>query len=455
MLNKGQTARAVANNVLNEFDRGGGFVSGILNKFLPRTSEKQRATDLVLGTIRNRAAIDMVIAKFADCPIERISRKLLTIIRIGAYELIYSLQTGQHAIVNEAVNNAKIIAGAKQGGFVNAILRQITRHIKNREIELSDENRQRTLPQSTSSGCEFDTDILSDFEKAKAEYFSEAFSLPRWLIEEWLGEYGAEKMRQICFASNRRPSIYIRPNKLRITPPELMEKFSDAEIECGTADGEMIKLKSPHAVSELPGFWEGLFSVQDVTASQAVRTLKPRDEWRILDLCAAPGTKTSQLAEMSGDSARIFATDVDSTRLEKIKENVERLGLKSVSVIAYKDLEKIAATEPFDCILLDVPCSNTGVLSKRPEVRMRITPGAVEELTKIQNQILETAGAMLKPRGVICYTTCSIQPAENSTLIKHFLSRHSNFKLESERLILPCADDFDNDGGYVALLAAK
>ena len=154
---KPTTARAVAVNALNSFDPMRYNAGDILNKLLPQTSEKQHATDLVYGTIRNRSAIDMVIGELADCPAERIPTELLNIIRVAAYELIYSPKTAQYAIVNEAVENAKAAKGKKQTGFVNAVLRQITRHIKNRQTLLSKADTEKTLPQTPSTGCEFDT----------------------------------------------------------------------------------------------------------------------------------------------------------------------------------------------------------------------------------------------------------------------------------------------------------
>ncbi len=212
---------------------------------------------------------------------------------------------------------------------------------------------------------------MPDPKTSPASYFSTTFSLPKWLVTDWLGEFEAELTRQICFASNRRPSIYIRPNTLKTKTQELAEKFRQADIDLEiVADESMIKIKSPRAVTQLPGFEEGLFTVQDITASQAVRILQPQAGWTILDLCAAPGTKTTQLAELTGDSAKIIATDIDSDRLKKVKENTDRLGINSVKIVAYERLQKVSAEIGlFDCVLLDVPCSNTGVLAKRIEAR--------------------------------------------------------------------------------------
>jgi 16S rRNA (cytosine967-C5)-methyltransferase len=472
-----KTARNIAVTVLNQFDSTGNYVGPILDKLLAQAEERQRATDIVFGCVRNRKAIDMVVTKLADCPIDRIPAKVLNIIRIGAYELIYSPATPDYSIVNEAVENAKAVVGKKQTAFVNAVLRQIARHIQNRQIPLSRANTQRTLPQTPSTGCEFDTDILPNPKDSSAGFLSDAFSLPKWLISSWLDEYGAELTRQICFASNRKPSIYIRPNTLKTTAQKLAEKLRQAGIDLEIAssvipaqpvlsgvegagiqksndtDDSMIKVKSPRAVTELPGFAEGLFSIQDITAAQPLRLLQPKPQWTILDLCAAPGTKTTQLAELAADKAKIIATDIDGERLKKVRENTTRLGIKSIKTVPYENLEKTAAEIGlFDCILLDVPCSNTGVLAKRIEARYRIKPKAIKELTKIQGGLLKTAASMIKPEGKICYSTCSIQRCENSDIVNAFMKQHPEFSLEKENLLLPSVGACDFDGGYVAIL---
>ena len=452
-----KTARNIAVTVLNQFDSTGNYVGPILDKLLAQVGEKQRATDIVFGCVRNRKTIDMVIAKLADCPTERIPAKLLNIIRIGVYELIYSPQTADYSIVNEAVGNAEAIMGKKQTAFVNAVLRQITRHIQNRQIPLSEANTQRTLPQGPSTGCEFDADILPNPKDSPVDFLSAAFSLPKWLISNWLENSAAESTQQVCFASNRKPSIYIRPNTLKTTAQKLAEKLHIASIEVEVVpDLEMIKIRSPKAVTELPGFDEGEFTVQDISAARPLRLLQPQPQWTILDLCAAPGTKTTQLAELTADKAKIIATDIDGERLKKVKENATRLGIKSIKIAPYENLEKTAAQiGPFDCVLLDVPCSNTGVLAKRPEVRLRIRPETIAKLTKIQGQLLKSAASMIKPKGKICYSTCSIQRCENSGVINTFIRQRSEFMFEQEKLFLPSIGTYDCDGGYAAILIKK
>ncbi len=444
----GKSARAIAVEVLNRCDPERNYAGPVLDKLLGKTEQRQQATDLVFGTLRNRRAIDRVITTFSGRPVQRISPHLLNIIRVGVYELVYAPVTEEYAIVNEAVEHAKAATGKKQAGFVNAVLRQVLRHIKHRHVSLENASAQRALPRSLSDGCEFDTDFLPDHETSPDGYLSVAFSLAGWLVTEWLREFGEERTRQICAASNRRPSIYVRPNRMKVTPQELAEKLASGDVETDIVEDGMIRLKSPKAVKNLPGFAEGQFTVQDITASKPVRLLNPQPGWKILDLCAAPGGKTTQLAELTDDSARIVATDIDARRLEMVKENITRLDVKSVHFARYDRIPN----SKFDAVLLDVPCSNTGVLAKRIEARYRLSPKAVDRLAKIQRELLEKAAKLVKPQGKICYSTCSVQHDENCGLVGNFLLKNSVFEPECDSLILPSAEGFGRDGGYTAIL---
>jgi 16S rRNA (cytosine967-C5)-methyltransferase len=449
--NKGKTARRIAVQVLNRCDPEKNYAGPIMDKLLVKTEHRQRATDLVFGTLRNRRAIDRIITTFSGRPVQRILPQLLNIIRVGVYELVYAPATEEYAIVNEAVEHTKAVTAKLQAGFVNAVLRQILRHTKSRHVPFEHAGAQRTLPQSLTSGCEFDTDFLPGRESSPDGYLSVAFSLPGWLVMNWLGEFGCERTAQICAASNRRPSIYVRPNPLKTTTQALADRLAAADVATEIVEETMIRLKSPRAVGNLPGFDRGEFTVQDITASHPVRVLNPQPGWKILDLCAAPGSKTTQLAELTDDSARIFATDIDARRLEMVKQNVTRLGVKGVQIVRYNEIPNTS----FDAVLLDVPCSNTGVLAKRVEARYRVSPKAVQDLVRTQGELLRNAATMLKRQGRICYSTCSIQRQENSGLVSDFLEDNPKFEIETERLILPSAQGFDRDGGYTAILVKK
>jgi len=473
-----KSARAIAAPVLRGFDPAHDYAGRMLDRVLDQTEEKQRATDLVLNAIRNRCALDSVIATFSGRPIARIDAKLLSILRVAACELVYNPATPVYSIVDEAVKNVGATGGKKQSGFVNAVLRQIARHIANRQADPAGTNPRRALLQTAESVCEFDTDFLPDPTASPAAWLSESFSLPAWLVGEWLDEFGTERTKDICLACNRRPSVYLRVNPLRTTVENVLARFQDADVraepvrsdavrrypdmplrahyeqaESGSV-ANMIRISGPHSVTQLPGFSEGLFAVQDLSASHAVRVLDPQPGWSILDLCSAPGTKTMQIAELSRDDAKITATDIDPARLERVRENVARLNLKSVTIVPHAQLEP-GTTGPFDAVLLDAPCSNTGVLARRVEARFRVTAQAVRDISETQKQLLEKAAGLVKPNGRICYSTCSIQRRENRGTIQGFLACHCEFELVSESLLLPASGPFDHDGAYVALLIRK
>ncbi len=463
-----KSARAIAAEVLRELDSTREYAGPILDRLLDQTEERQRATDLVYGTLRNLHAIDAVISKFSGRQTARIDPPLLSILRIGVYELVYSPATPVYSIVNEAVSNVENAGSKKRTGFVNAVLRQIERHITDRQIDLAQADPKRTLIQTSQSGCQFDTDVLPDPATSLQAYLSTCFSLPSWLVGEWLEQFGPEQTRQICLACNRRPGLYVRVNPLRTTAKDLLARLEHAGVHAelvapggivkteGLGDGrvpDMIRIAGPHAVTQLPGFAEGLFTIQDLSAAQAVRILDPQPGWSILDLCSAPGTKTTQLAEATRDSARILATDINPERLDRVRENIARLGLTSVMVIPYAQLERGQA-ESFDAILLDAPCSNTGVLARRVEARLRLRRKAVQEIAATQKALLAKAAGLVKPGGRICYSTCSIQRQENQD-VREFLTQNSRFELAREELLLPSAEPFDHDGAYVALLTRK
>ena len=450
-----KSARTAAAEALARFDPRRERID--TEALLADTLEKQRATDLVSAVIRNLAAIDHTITAFSGCPVQRITGDLLAILRVAACELIYRPQTPDYSILSEAVQAAKQSRGPRQAAFVNAVGRRIQRHIVSRQGPLEPAAARCTLPQTPDSGCRFDTDILPDPDEEPAAYLSAAFSLPVWLVRDWLACLGPDHARRICEASNRNPGLYIRPNALRTTPDNLLQTMIMAGIDGQiTPDGRLIRLHSPHAVADLPGYADGLFSVQDPAAARAVALLAPQGGWTILDPCAAPGTKTTQLAEAAGDKARIIASDINAGRLQRVRENAERLGLGSVETVAHADLPAaIDAAGPIDAVLLDVPCSNTGVLARRVEVRHRITAGAVGQLAAGQRRLLETYAAALKPGGRLCYSTCSIQTCENRAVIDAFLKQHDEFELVGEELLLPAAGPFDHDGAYATILLRR
>lgn len=459
------TARQLALNVLNKFSIERHDLRPLLHRMLTATTEKALATELVYGSVRNLQTLDIIIADAADLPLPRIQKELLNILRIGTYELIFTPNTPEYAAVNEAVKLAHAAAGNKQAAFINAVLRNIVRSIVNKAAQLEDANLRTTIPQSPTTGCRFKNPVLPHPKQNPAAYLSKAFSLPQWLIERWLDDFDFHRTRQICLASNRRPAAYIQPNTLKISPQDLLERFTTAKINAHLVpdpqSGPMIRIQTPQQIIKLPGFKKGLFTIQDPAAAKVPRTLDSKPGQTIIDLCAAPGTKTVLLAQLMQNEGTIIATDIDTQRLEMVDQNCQRLGITIVKTVQYDQLMQfLPKLSDIHTVLLDVPCSNTAVLARRPEVRLRLNTQMLTSLTKTQCELLQKAAKIIAqhPNAQICYSTCSVLKDENTLIIQQFLSQNHDFELVSQKMTLPAAqtgDEFDHDGGFVAILRRK
>ena len=240
----------------------------------------------------------------------------------------------------------------------------------------------------------------------------------------------------------------LRVNTIKVSHEEYLQELEKREIGAeGTDTPQGIRLNETMAAGRLPGWDEGWVSVQDETAQRAALLLSPRAGEKVWDVCAAPGGKTTHLAELMEDQGRVLATEVSRERLISITENVNRLGLSCVEV---RPIDRVTEIEEmFDAILIDVPCSNTGVLGKRPEARWRIRPADLEELPRIQGGILRAAARQVVSGGRMVYSTCSIEPEENQSVVRRFLEETPEWRLEFEGEYLPSERC---DGGYQALL---
>ncbi len=450
------SARALAAALLQQGDPRSCFITDLLQASLPRIRERQRCTDLVMGTLRNRTAIDRAITAFGGCDVQRISDRLLPVIRIAVYELLYCAATAAHAIVYEAGEVVKRTGGGKQVGFVNQVLRSLGRHITQRQGPLAGADPQRVLPCSETQGCIFDEPFLPDPEASPDDYLACCFSLPVWLVQTWVHAYGHARAYHIGLASNRRPSTYLRANTLKTSRDDLLCRLASSIPVAEPVDHDMIRLRAGGDVSVLEGFAEGLFSIQDHTSARVAKAADPQSHMHILDLCAAPGGKTTHLAELTCDQARILATDINPDRLQRLKQNVRRLDIHSVTVVEYHQVrEHVEQHGGFDLVLLDVPCSNTGVLARRPEVRYRLRPKDIQSLCRTQRELLEEAVTWSGPDCRIVYSTCSILPEENEALVRVFVQERPALHIRQEQLILPQAGPQDHDGGYIAVLDCR
>ena len=285
-----------------------------------------------------------------------------------------------------------------------------------------------------------------------------AYSLPQLLINEWLRAFGPEQTRQICLASNRHPSVIARANTLRTTAEDLVRQLADEGLSSEVL-GDSIRIAAAGKINKTGSYLDGLFYIQDQTAAAAIDLLVPQPGWTVLDLCAAPGGKSVAAAMHMQDAGTILASDADSKRLGRVRENAKRLRLQSIEAVPPHRIEQTARKQKrLDAIVLDVPCSNTGVLARRIEARWRWKPEAVVALQKIQQDLLHKAAELARPGTKILYSTCSIQPDENQQQVQLFLAGHKQFRRLDEKLTLPATqteNTLDHDGGYAVVMQMK
>jgi 16S rRNA (cytosine967-C5)-methyltransferase len=461
-----RSSRDVAVNSLIAFEREGVFIQETLGKIFSTHSlseeDKRFATELAYGTCRQRITLDLLIEKQSSRPMRRIDPFVLQILRVGLYQLIYLERTPDFAAVDQAVRQAKAgeLRGADQ--FVNALLRSILRNITD-----CSESQRSLLPVQKNSACHFKSNILPDPKKNIAKYLSGAYAHPLWLIERWLKQFDVETVKSICQANNERPSLTLRVNRIHCSDEHLMSLFDQSELQYLHHDSA-IQMLHPVNPRRLPGFDEGYFSVQDLTAMHVAPLLAPQPGQRILDLCAAPGGKTTHLAELMNNKGEIIACDIDVERLERVAENCQRLGISMVKTCLPHEVGELVEQEGlFDLVLIDAPCSNSGVLARRVEVRHLLRTGGLQQLARKQKEIVNKAIGWVRDGGRILYSTCSIDRAENQGVVQSLLTDRPDLRMIQEKLTLPnpqlqCQGDQGEpvageqrlwcDGGYSAVL---
>nr|WP_320010464.1 16S rRNA (cytosine(967)-C(5))-methyltransferase RsmB [uncultured Desulfobulbus sp.] len=370
---------------------------------------------LVYGVLRQKEYLDQIIRRFSKHPLRKMKPRTLMALRIGVYQLLFLSRIPESAAVNTTVNALK---GSKQPswliGFVNGLLRNVAR-------------KRKDLP-SSQQLSEADPPVLNH---------------PSWLIERWQREYGMDTVRAICAANNCEPLLSLRGNRRkgsRQALKELMEK-SGIKVDAGFFSPQALIVKEyPGSIASLPGMGEGRFQVQDEAAQLASLLVgELPDGGRVLDGCAGLGGKTSHLAELLPLGGTVTAVEPDSRRYRLMRENILRLGHQQSVIAVRSNLENFATTrpQPFDAILIDAPCSGTGVIRRQPDIRWNRSPEDFIQYQLVQLGLLATAVKLLRPGGTLVYATCSLEPEENHRVIEQFLDQFSTFTIENARKYLP------------------
>ncbi len=442
----GLAARQAAWQVLQAV-ASGAYADAALERELQRTrlepADRGLATELAYGAIRQRGLLDAWLDRVGKVPARKQPPKLRWLLHLGLYQLLFSDRVPASAAVSTTVELAKRGGLGRLAPVANGMLRAVLR----RREELGG------LALEPWQGLELPAD--------PAEALALRRSLPEWLaalLLDWLPEPQAEAFALAC---NQAPPLDLRVNPLRTNPEPLLLALQEAGVEATRLEGlpSGIHLSGRSGdLRRLPGFGDGQWCVQDRAAQRIAPLLAPQPGQWVLDACAAPGGKSTHLAELMGDQGRIWAVDRSDARLERVRRNAERLGLTSIVTMA-AEAQRLAEAQPdwvgrFERILLDAPCSGLGTLARHADARWRITPEAIEELTALQRQLLEGLLPLLAPQGRLVYATCTVHPAENGQLIDAFLADHAELQLVQSSQSWP-GDGDGGDGFYAAVIERR
>lgn len=446
------TARSLALQVLLDCRRKDAFVQEILDDRLERSplsdADRRLVTHLAYGTLRRRETLDALLRPLVARPPHRVEPWLQDALRLGAFQLAVMAHIPAHAALNETVELAALYRRPGAKGFLNGVLRALAAVITD---EHSAGPAADALPLEDGQYRRLARPLLPEPAAQQVEYLAAALSLPRWLAGGWLERFGWDECLRLGFWFAGPAPLWLRVNPLRTNRAALLAAFAEAGVAPEPGEHPQAVRLNDHAnVRALPGYDRGWFTVQDESAMRVGSSLAPRPGGRVLDLCAAPGGKTTHLAELMGNEGTIIACDVDVCRLRTVSNLCRRLG---ISIVATRRLRPEQNEEPpdgpFDAVLVDVPCSNTGVMGRRPEVRWRLKPDDFRHLVHLQTKLLLQAGERVRPGGAVVYSTCSIEPEENRQVVQAVLRGMPELVLEAEEEQVPGRP---SDGGYWARL---
>jgi 16S rRNA (cytosine967-C5)-methyltransferase len=408
-----KTPRAICLEILNRAEETALHPDRLLTDSFKRyryftSLDRAFLTELTYGVIRWREKLDWVIRHFSKISFAKIELETLNILRLGLYQILFMSRTPSSAAVNESAELAKRIRGKGGAGFVNAVLRSCIRQ--------KDEIR------------------YPDMAEDPALHLSVVESHPLWLVQRWVKEMGTEEVLKICKFNNQISPLTLRTNTLKIGRKDLIRKLEEEKLKPlpTTFSEEGILLQDPPPTSELPFIKEGLFIIQDEASELVTFILDPKPGERILDACAAPGGKTTHMAQRMENQGEIYALDLSEGKLDLVEEMCQRLGIKIVKTTkgdAVKSLPILQGVK-FDRILADVPCSGFGTVRRNPDLKWRRKEKDIGRLSELQFAILNNLSAYVKEGGVLIFSTCTVFHEENEDVVEKFLRGRPEFKID-------------------------
>ena len=407
--------RGTAVKILNRIDRSDAYLDKLLDAELRSNDmnelDKGLMNEIVTGVVRWQLKLDWVLTGFFHGNFTKAETNIKNALRVALYQILFLDKVPQSAAVNEGVEFIKRLRGQKVGDLVNAVLRNIIRNLENIRYPDPGEDRIRHL--------------------AVVE------SHPIWLTNKWIARFGYDEARQLMAANNRRPDLTLRVNRLKIQFDNFVSQLNQYQIQYtrSTYLDCFIRVQHMTGIGSSDMFRQGFFSVQDESGGMAVRLLDPKPGERIIDLCSAPGGKTTFIGELLNNVGEIVAIDRYETRLNLVKNSTQRLGISNARFVV-ADAATIQVP-PADKVLVDAPCSGLGVLAKKPDAKWRREPENIRDLVKLQQSILENASTLVKPGGCIIYSTCTMEPEENIDVVRWLLANHTEFSIEPPGELVP------------------
>lgn len=402
---KNVNLREIALEVLLELSRGEEYSHILLRSVLEKyqyLEKRDRAflTRLIEGTLERRIELDYVIDSYSSVKVRKQKPVIRELLRLSVYQLLYMDSVPDSAVCNEAVKLAKKKGFRNLTGFVNGVLRSIARG-----------RESLAYPPETKT----------------AEYLSVRYSMPRWIVGDWLTAYGEETTRRLLEAVYQERPLSIRVNTARITRENLAERLQTQGVETEAAPyaKTALYLKKYDHLTAIPEFREGLFQVQDVSSQLAVQIAGIEPGMRCIDVCAAPGGKALHMAALAGKTGSVLARDLTEYKADQIRDNAKRLGTENLEVSVWDARipdESLAGTA--DVVLADLPCSGLGVMNKKTDLKYRMTRQQEEELAALQREILTAVQGYVKPGGLLIYSTCTIDSLENEDNYRWFLEHY-------------------------------
>jgi len=417
-------ARGLAVKTLTRVEQSGAYLDKLLNYELSGSGlgdlDRRLLTELTTGVLRWQARLDWVLTGFYHGEFSKCIPVVKNALRVALYQILFLDRIPHSAAVNESVEIVKRLKGLRSASVVNGVLRSVIRKL--------------------------DAITYPEPDGDPARYLSIMFSHPLWMVRRWVARYGAEQTERLLAANNARPGVALRVNPLRGSVDDVMRHLAERGLHpVRSANIEtMVHVEGLAGIGADPLFREGRYTIQDEGAALASMLAEVRPGMRVVDLCAAPGGKSTAMAERMQGLGEIVAVDKYDSKLKLIDTAARRLGFEDVIRTAAGDARKIAL-EPADVVLVDAPCSGLGVLAKKPDIKWKREPDDIDAMTKLQREILENAARMVKPGGHLVYSTCTIEPAENEDVVRAFLASHPEFELVPASEVLP-ASVVDDDG---------